>query len=104
MRKLEVAMNNAILNQKDWKSANTEVTTEGNVSRVFLHGHQIATIGENFIQLFDGNHQTVTTKSRINAILAEHGLPGERVFQKKGEWFLNFQGNAIPFFNGMRLA
>jgi len=42
-------MNDAISNQKNWSNANTQVTTEDNVSRVFLHGNQIATIGENFI-------------------------------------------------------
>ena len=106
-------MNNAISNQTDWKSANTQVLTEDNITRVFLHGHQIATIGENFIQLFDGNHQTKTTKSRLNAILAEHGVQGECVFQKNFQWFVRTvqgvkAGDAegfvsVPFFSGMRL-
>jgi hypothetical protein len=54
MRKIEVQMNDAISNQTNWSNANTQVTNEGDVSRVFLHGNQIATIGQNFIQLFDG--------------------------------------------------
>jgi hypothetical protein len=36
--------------------------------------------------------QSNTTKSRLNAILQVHGLPGEGVFQKKGQWFLNYAG------------
>jgi hypothetical protein len=113
MRKIETLMNDAISNQTDWKSANTQVLTEGNISRVFLHGNQIATIGENFIQLFDGGYQSNTTKSRINAILAEHGVQGECVFQKNFQWFVRtVQGVkagdkegfvSIPFFSGMRL-
>ena len=113
MRKIEVQMNDAISNQTDWKSANTQVTTEGDVSRVFLHGNQIATIGENFIQLFDGGFQSNTTKSRINAILAEHGVQGEYVFQKNFEWFVRtVQGVkagdkegfvSVPFSSGMIL-
>ena len=103
MRKIETQMNNAITNGNDFCSANTQVLTEDNVSRVFLHGNQIATIGDNFIQLFDGGYQSNTTKSRLNAILAEHGCPGESVFQKNFQWFLNFQGAPIPFFSGMRL-
>ena len=113
MRKIEQQMNNAISNQTDWKSANTQVLTEDNITRVFLHGHQIATIGENFIQLFDGNHQSNTTKSRLNAILAEHGVQGEYVFQKNFEWFVRtVQGVkagdkegfvSVPFFSGMIL-
>jgi hypothetical protein len=113
MRKIEVQMNHAISNQTDWSNANTQVTTEGDVSRVFLHGNQIATIGENFIQLFDGGYQSNTTKSRINAILAEHGVEGEYVFQKNFEWFVRtVQGVkagdkegfvSIPFSSGMIL-
>jgi len=104
MRKIEQQMNNAISNQKDWKNANTQVTTEGDVSRVFLHGNQIATIGQNFIQLFDGGWQSNTTKSRLNAILKEHGLNGESVFQKNFDWFFRMSdGAVIPFFSGMRL-
>jgi hypothetical protein len=104
MRKIESQMVNAIKSNKDFKVANTEVTNEGNVSRVFLHGNQIATIGENFIQLFDGGWQTTTTKSRLNAILSEFGMTGECVFQKNFNWFVNYNGSPIPFFSGMRLA
>jgi hypothetical protein len=112
-RKIEVQMNDAISNQKNWSNANTQVTTEGDVSRVFLHGNQIATIGDNFIQLFDGGYQSNTTKSRLNAILAEHGVQGEYVFQKNFEWFVRtVQGVkagdkegfvSIPFASGMIL-
>ena len=98
-------MNNAISNKVDFKSANTEVIyySGNDISDVFLHGNCIAQVRENSISLFDGNHQSNTTKSRLNAILKVHGLPGESVFQKNFQWFLNFQGNAIPFFSGMRL-
>ena len=103
MRKIEVLMNDAITNGTDFRSANTNVVQADGIAVVLLHGNKIAEIGENFIQLFDGNHQSNTTKSRLNAILKVHGLPGESVFQKNFQWFLNFQGNAIPFFSGMRL-
>ena len=113
MRKIESLMNQAITDQKNWCKDNTQVTTEGDVSRVFLYGNQIATIGKNFIQLFDGGYQSNTTKSRLNALLAEHGVPGEYVFQKKGTWFVRtVQGVkasdkegfvSAPFFSGMRL-
>jgi hypothetical protein len=113
MRKIESLMNQAITNQKNWCKDNTQVTTEGDVSRVFLHGNQIATIGQNFIQLFDGGYQSNTTKSRLNAILGAHGIQGEHVFQKKGTWFVRtVQGVkpedsegfvSVPFFSGMRL-
>lgn len=104
MRKIERQMNDAILNQKDWKLDNTEVVSCSHVSDVFLYGNLIARIGETWIELFDGNHQTATTKSRLNAILKVHGCGDEYVFQKNYQWFLNYQGAPIPFFSGMRLA
>jgi hypothetical protein len=103
MRKIEAQMVAAIESKEDFKLANTQVQCEGNISRVFLYGNQIATIGENFIQLFDGGHQTTTTKSRLNAILSAFGLTGERVFQKGYNWFVQYEGGPIPFFSGMRL-
>jgi hypothetical protein len=104
MRKIESLMNDAIKASQDWKLDNTEVTNEGNITRVFLYDNQIATIGETWIQLFDGKHQTATTKSRLNAILKEHGVEGDYVFQKAGKWFVNYNGSTELFSNGMKLA
>lgn len=103
MRKIEQLMNQAILNEQDWKLDNTEVISCTNVSDVYLHGNLIARIGETWIELFDGGWQTNTTKSRLNAILQQFGMGYERVFQKKGQWFVNYNGGPIPFFSGMRL-
>jgi hypothetical protein len=108
MRKIERQMNAAITNKVDWKSGNTEVNFIDGVSFVFLHGNKIAEVGDNFLRLFDGGWQTTTTKSRLNAILQEHGLPGECVFQKNWTWFLRSKWgtefSVIPFFSSMRLA
>ena len=108
MRKIEQQMNDAISNLEDgqqWKNANTMVTVSNGVAFVFLHNNLIAEIGEGFIKMFDGGWQSVTTKSRLNAILEGNGLPGEKVFQKDFEWFVSMSnGGAIPFFSGMRLA
>ena len=103
MRKIEQMMNDAINKHEDFKLANTEVVNFTNHSDVYLHGNLIARIGETYIELFDGGHQTATTKSRLNAILSEHGCPGEYVFQKNFDWFINYNGATIPFFSGMRL-
>lgn len=101
-RKIERLMNAAITAGKDWKLDNTEVVACSNVVDVFLHDNLIARIGETWIELFDGGRQSKTTKSRLNAILSEHGC-GESIFQKNFQWFVNFQGSPIPFFSGMRL-
>jgi len=103
MRKIETLMNDAISASQDWKLDNTQVITEGEVSKVFLYNNLIAAIGDTWIQLFDGGYKTTTTKSRLNAILKVHGIEGEHVFQKGGKWFLNYQGSPIPFFSGMKL-
>lgn len=103
MRKIERLMNAAITSGKDFKLDNTEVVSCSNVSDVYLYGHLIARIGETWLELFDGGHQTATTKSRLNAILAAHGCDNEYVFQKNFQWFVNYNGSPIPFFSGMRL-
>ena len=106
MRKVESQMVHAIKNNQDWHSTNTAVESINGVSVVKLHGHKIAEVGDSFVQLFDGGHQSNTTKSRLNAILDGCGLPGERVFAKQFQWFVNINGNGIqtvPFFSGMRL-
>jgi hypothetical protein len=104
MRKIEREMNAAILNNQNWQKDNTSVTfdPETNESKVYLHGNHIATVGDDFVQIFDGGHQSVTTKSRLNAILKEHGIKGECVFQKNFNWFVHkFIGQAgtSPVYN-----
>jgi hypothetical protein len=104
MRKIEREMNYAINQSSNWVSGNTKVTfdPETQESKVFLHGNHIATIGENFVQVFDGGRQSATTKSRLNAILKEHGIKGECVFQRNFNWFVHkFIGQAgiSPVYN-----
>ena len=104
MRKIEREMNNAISNNLNWQSDNTAVAynPETNESTVFLHGNKIAVVGDDFVQIFDGGHQSKTTKSRLNAILSEHGIKGECVVQKNFNWFVHkFIGQAgtSPVFN-----
>ena len=110
MRKIEQQMNNAISNNQNWQSGNTSVhfNEEENISIVRLHGNKIAEVGDTFIRLFDGGWQTNTTKSRLNAILSEHGDDGDRVFQDNFDWFVSMntaQGiTTVPFFSSMKLA
>ena len=101
-------MNAAITNGKDWKNANTEVVNVDDVSKVYLHGNLIAEVDSNGIKLYDGGWQSNTTKSRLNAILSEHGIAGECVFQKDFVWYIRLY-NGTEFFttkftSGMRLG
>lgn len=105
MRKIEQAMNTAILNCQNWRQDNTEVVydSDKDVSTVKLHGNTIAVIGERFVQVFDGGWQSKTTKSHLNAILNDHSN-GDRVFQKDYQWMIEHNGNVEPFISGMILV
>ena len=97
MRKIETQMNAAIQANQDWKSGNTQVITIEGVSFVYLHGNQIATIDDDSMTIFDGGFQSVTTKSRLNALCSEFCIAGEGVFQKNYQWFVRkFVGQAGP--------
>ena len=107
MRKLETRMNNAIRGRKNFSSGNTTVKTTSffdndvycEESKVFLHGNHIATYNHvtKELSLFDGGWQTVTTKSRLNALCNEFAT-GFSVFQKNWDWFVSdFSGYAKEF-------
>ena len=106
MRKLERQMNFAISNKADWKGVNTQVlyNNSTNCSSIYLHGHQIATFDHNLkaVKLSSCGWQTVTTKSRLNAILDEVKW-GARVFQKNWNWFVSFNNQTQDFVDGMIL-
>ena len=101
MRKVEQQMNEAILNRKDFFKGNTSVEnyiTETGVREavVKLHGNHIATVGDT-LQICDAGWQTVTTKSRLNALCNEFA-EGCYVFQRNFDWFLgDVDGNKRPF-------
>ena len=110
MRKIESQMNQAIRSRKEhWQSANTAVETfycsvsDRVGSIVKLHGNKIAEVYANSIVLFDGGWQTVTTKSRLNALLDEFAT-GTGVIQRNFEWFLAYKNLKEDFINGMEVA
>ena len=106
MRKIESAMCEAVRFCRDFTSANTTVVTETDCSKVYLHGNHIATVGADYCMLFDGGWQTVTTKSRLNALLEEFGPDGSRVYQKDFQWYVwePKQQKGYDFFNGYSFA
>ena len=104
MRKIESQMNSAIRGRRDWRSGNTAVViNDSNDALVYLHGNFIAKISQYAVNLFDGGWQSVTTKSRLNAILDEFHY-GSSVYQRNWNWFVNLQsGGTIPFYSGIEL-
>lgn len=81
MRKITEKITTAFLNKTSKRSGNT--TTNG--SSLFLHGNEIARHTADGLEITHAGWPTTTTKDRLNA------LPGVRVWQKEGQWFLNGQ-------------
>jgi hypothetical protein len=54
------------------------------------------------LELFDGGYKSVTTKSRLNAILSAHGN-GEYVYQKNFNWFVSTKDGEVAFNDGIKL-
>ena len=114
MRKIEQQMCDAIANNKPWRSGNTEVTLGNDgVSYVFLHGNLIAEVDDDTVTVYDGGWQSVTTKSRLNAICSRFCVAGEGVYQRDFTWYIHkLAGMAgqskvfteIPFTNGYIFA
>ena len=104
MRKIEEQMNTAIRYRRNWAGSNTMVRVYKEVVEVFLHGNHIASVdtATNDLTLFDGGWQSVTTKSRLNALLDEF-VPSMGIFQKNWTWFLSdrLDGSVVPFVSGM---
>ena len=107
MRKIEQQMNRAIVNKNDWSNSNTFVdyNSNTNCSTVVLHRTAIAVYDHNTnaLKLNTGGWQTVTTKSRLNAILQEL-ITGASVFQRDFIWFLNYNNQTHNFNDGMILC
>ena len=106
MRKLEQRMNRAVVNKNNWANTNTQVIYNNNTdcSSIYLHGHQIATFDHNLkaVKLSSCGYETVTTKSRLNAILEEVKY-GCKVFQKNWNWFVSYNAQTASFWDGMIL-
>ena len=100
-------MNFALSNKSNWAGSNTSVSynESTNCSNVYLHGHNICTLDHNTnaLKLSSCGYETVTTKSRLNAILEEVKY-GCKVFQKQFEWFIRYQGQTESFWDGMILS
>ena len=108
MRKIEQQMNRALVNRNNWAGSNTTVSYNENTdcSSVYLHGHQIATLDHKnqALKLSSCGYQTVTTKSRLNAILDEIDY-GCKVFQKQWDWYFKSNNNqTVDFWDGMILS
>lgn len=94
MRKITAEAVHHFLAGREWRNANTAVEVReyqnapGKWVILLLHGNPIARyrLGDASLlslRVCDGGWQTRTTADRLN------GLPGVRVHQKAGRWYLN---------------
>ena len=103
MRLIERQMNQAIRYRKNFNKDNTAVRVYSDSVDVYLHGNHIAKLDltNDKLTIKDGGWQTVTTKSRLNALLDEFSY-GMRVFQRDFIWYLDDRfGITQPFISGM---
>ena len=104
MRQIERDMNRAIRYRKNMSKQNTSVRCYIEEIEVRLHGNLIGTVdtASNQLRIFDGGWQTVTPKSRLNALMDEFA-PCMGIFQKNWEWFVSdrLTGQIVPFISGM---
>jgi len=101
MRKIERQMNAAIRERRNWAGSNTTVmiNENNNKAKVYLHGNLIAEVCDEFVAIFDGGWQSVTTKSRLNALLDEF-RPHVGVVQRNFNWFIVAHSKYFPFVSG----
>ena len=100
-------MNRAIVNKNNWSNSNTQVNYNSNTdcSAVFLHNNRIATYDHNnqALKLSSCGWHSVTTKSRLNAIL-QGLIAGASVYQRAFDWYLNYNNQTVDFWDGMILS
>ncbi len=94
-RKISVEACKALLSAKPYKRGNTRVEPLSGDKRVWLmklFGNTIAhcipsanLLGDipEYLQICDGQHQSMTTKERLNV------LPNVNIYQKDYKWYLN---------------
>jgi hypothetical protein len=84
MRKITEQSVQAFIDGIPFKKSNMEVSREGTIYYLKLHGNKIAArMGDGRMWISNAGWMSNTTKERLN------GLPGVRVNQKNWNWFLN---------------
>ena len=100
-------MNRAVVNRNNWSNSNTFVEYNSNTdcSTIVLHRTAIAVYDHKnqALKLNTGGWYSVTTKSRLNAIL-DQLMYGARVFQKDFNWYLCYANQTHDFMDGMILS
>lgn len=89
MRKIEQQMIQAIRAGQTAKFDNTTIRHNNGIAEVYLHGNAIACISDKSVSYSLAGWNTVTTRSRIRALMSAFG--GDGCYTKHG----------VPFIHGM---
>lgn len=85
MRKITRLATQAFNNNTNFSLGNTTVKTDGTTTDMFLHGNHIATKTNGVLRITNAGWSSNVTKERLNALF------DVRIYQRKGQWYLNDQ-------------
>lgn len=104
MRKCELDMLRAIVHKREWKGSNTVVTHRDGETSIGFHGTRIGTIRDGKLSVSNGGYMTVTTKSRINALLRlgwnKEPYYQPYVYQSNWKWYFRQPDDQFVDWNG----
>jgi hypothetical protein len=85
IRKISIDASDALMNRRNFERSNTRVTVDpSGAAYLQLFGNTIAEhSNDGTLSISDGDHQSVTTKDRLNA------LPHVSIYQRDYIWYLN---------------
>ena len=81
---------------------NTCIFTEEGMTKVKYHWTDVVAFNHKTIQLDSNGWRTSTTKTRMNQASNQFGL-GYYVRQKDFDWFVEYNGETLPFYDGIKL-
>lgn len=90
---------------KTTKQGNIQVLRGDRGVQVTLHRTNVFILDyvNGVIELNSGGWQTTTTKTAINRAFSQLGIDGG-VSQKKGQWYVSYNGQVFDFKDGMVLS
>lgn len=74
----------------------TSIRGEEGRTIIRYHNTDVVSFNDKDVILNTGGWKTATTKTRMNQASNQFGL-GYQVSQKKGDWFVDYKGQTIPF-------
>jgi len=82
---------------------NTVVFNDGRYTIVKYHHTDVVKWNHEHIILNSNGHQTYTTKTRMNQASNQYNL-GYYVYQRDFDWFVDYRGQTLEFYDGMVLT